>query len=58
MLEWPGQIVLVVTAVYWTRQVAEAMASTEKGTLQVCADANTSQLTDIVNLVSVGRDGV
>ena len=35
VLEWPGQVVLVVTAVYWTREVGKAMASTEKGTLQV-----------------------
>jgi len=35
VLEWPGQVVLVVTAVYWTREVGEAMASKEKGKLQV-----------------------
>lgn len=35
VLEWPGQVVLVVTGVYWTREVGEAMASKEKGTLQV-----------------------
>ena len=56
VLEWPGQIVLVVTAVYWTREVAAAMASTEKGRLQACADSNTAQLTNIISLVG-GREG-
>jgi dynein heavy chain len=51
VLEWPGQVVLVVTAVFWTREVSEAVASKEKGRLAVCAEHNTSQLTDIVNLV-------
>ena len=35
VLEWPGQVVLVVTGVYWTREVGEAMASKEKGSLKV-----------------------
>ena len=48
---------LVVTAVYWTREVAAAMASTEKGRLQACADSNTAQLTDIISLVGEGREG-
>ncbi len=56
VLEWPGQIVLVVTAIFWTQEVGGAIAKPEKGPLQACADHNTAQLTNIVELVS--RAGV
>lgn len=48
------QIVLVVTAVYWTREVAEAIGAQGQGvegSLQQCAERNTAQLGNIVNLV-------
>lgn len=51
VLQWPGQVVLVVTAIYWTQDVATAIASCQPGQLQVCADRCTSQLSDVVNLV-------
>ena len=51
VLEWPGQVVLVVTAIYWTRDVESGINSGRKGELQVVADRCTSQLGDIVNLV-------
>eukprot|EP00201_Polytomella_parva_P020499 CAMPEP_0175042260 /NCGR_PEP_ID=MMETSP0052_2-20121109/2450_1 /TAXON_ID=51329 ORGANISM="Polytomella parva, Strain SAG 63-3" /NCGR_SAMPLE_ID=MMETSP0052_2 /ASSEMBLY_ACC=CAM_ASM_000194 /LENGTH=3805 /DNA_ID=CAMNT_0016305023 /DNA_START=33 /DNA_END=11446 /DNA_ORIENTATION=+ len=51
VLEWPGQIVLVVTAIYWTQDVSNTLAAGEKGALAKCADENTRQLGNIVNLV-------
>ena len=51
VLEWPGQGVLVVTAVFWTQEVALAIASGAQGALQQCAEANTQQLNSVVNLV-------
>jgi dynein heavy chain len=38
VLDWPGQIVLVVTAIYWTREVGGAIAKNEKGSLQAAAE--------------------
>lgn len=46
--EWPGQIVLVVSCIFWTQQVGQAMASGQPGALKGVADANTADLNDIV----------
>ena len=51
VLEWPGQVVLVVTATFWTKQVSEALESGEAGKLKQVADSNTADLLNIVNLV-------
>eukprot|EP00798_Chlamydomonas_sp_ICE-L_P012761 gene12761-16012_t len=51
VLEWPGQVVLVITAVFWTKQVTECLEAGLKGALQVVADSSTAQLTSVVNLV-------
>ncbi|KAG2451278.1 hypothetical protein HYH02_003884 [Chlamydomonas schloesseri] len=51
VLEWPGQVVLVVTAIFWTRQVVAAISSPEKTALKDCAEHNTAQLGEIVSLV-------
>ena len=52
VLQWPGQIVLVITGIYWTREVTAAISdASDKTALRSCAERNTAQLTDIVNLV-------
>lgn len=49
VLEWPGQIVLCASQIYWTSQVQEAI---HKGALVACEQFQTLQLQDIVNKVS------
>lgn len=51
VLEWPGQVVLVVTAIFWTSDVANAIRSGRAGALQEVTDDCTAQLAEIVNLV-------
>ncbi|CAD7701708.1 unnamed protein product [Ostreobium quekettii] len=51
VLEWPGQVVLVVTAIFWTSDVANAIRSGRPGALQEVSDDCTLQLTEIVGLV-------
>eukprot|EP00967_Tisochrysis_lutea_P016964 scaffold19164_cov19-Tisochrysis_lutea.AAC.1 len=53
VLQWPGQVVLVVTAVYWTRGVEKALATQMKEAVKDEAQSSNAQLTDIINLVSV-----
>lgn len=48
VLEWPGQIVLCGSQIYWTSQVQEAI---HKGALVACEQFQTLQLQDIVNKV-------
>lgn len=31
VLDWPGQVILVVSAIFWTADVAAAMKSTSEG---------------------------
>ncbi|KXZ55711.1 DHC8 protein [Gonium pectorale] len=51
VLEWPGQVVLVVSAIYWTRDVVAAITSPSATALTECAERNTAQLGKIVSLV-------
>jgi len=51
VLQWPGQVVLVVTAVYWTRGVEKALATQMKEAVKDEAQSSNAQLTDIINLV-------
>lgn len=37
VLEWPGQIVLVISAIYWTQDVTEVISSGVQGSLKECA---------------------
>ena len=51
--QWPGQIVLVISAVYWTTECANAIAQEEsrQGSVKAYADTCTEQLMKIVDLV-------
>jgi dynein heavy chain len=51
VLQWPGQVVLTVTAIFWTQEVTAAVSSTVAGSLRKQADRCTSQLNDVVELV-------
>jgi dynein heavy chain len=51
VLQWPGQVVLAVTGVYWTRSVGTAIEGGTKGALQGVADTCTTQLNEVVGLV-------
>jgi dynein heavy chain len=52
VLEWPGQVVLCVSQIYWTKDVTEILA-TGRGAagLKAYRDICTGQLEDIVQLV-------
>lgn len=49
--EWPGQIVLAVSQVYWTGEVTEAINSGEDQTVQAYMDELKQNLQDIVALI-------
>jgi dynein heavy chain len=51
VLEWPGQVVLVVSAVYWTKHCTEAIAAGEAAVAEY-EKTCTQQLSQIVSLVS------
>ncbi|KAK3267509.1 hypothetical protein CYMTET_23939 [Cymbomonas tetramitiformis] len=53
VLEWPGQIVLVVSAIYWTTDVTEALKAEGEypGSVKGVRMKNTSQLENIIELV-------
>ena len=48
VLEWPGQVVIAASTIYWTRDVTDAI---EHGTLQACLDKSNRQIEQIVELV-------
>uniref|UniRef100_A0A669PS64 Dynein axonemal heavy chain 3 n=1 Tax=Phasianus colchicus TaxID=9054 RepID=A0A669PS64_PHACC len=50
VLQWPGQVVICVSSIYWTEAVSEAI---RKGTLQVrfSSAVSNQQIGDIVDLV-------
>jgi hypothetical protein len=51
VLRWPGQVVLAVTAIFWTQQVATAIASTEAGAIAVVEASNTADLDNAIQKV-------
>lgn len=61
VLQWPGQVVLAVSAIYWTQEVSVAMSGTAsscngagtsgQGALAAVAARCTSQLGEVVELV-------
>uniref|UniRef100_A0A8C3L813 Dynein axonemal heavy chain 3 n=1 Tax=Chrysolophus pictus TaxID=9089 RepID=A0A8C3L813_CHRPC len=48
VLQWPGQVVICVSSIYWTEAVSEAI---RKGTLQDFLEESNRQIGDIVDLV-------
>ncbi|XP_068952632.1 dynein axonemal heavy chain 3 [Petaurus breviceps papuanus] len=48
VLEWPGQVVICVSSIYWTKEVAEAIINK---TLPVFLEKNNMQIAEIVELV-------
>jgi dynein heavy chain len=51
VLQWPGQVVLGVSQVYWTSEVATAMQDSDKSALKAYLDLSNERLKDIVSLV-------
>eukprot|EP00242_Pyramimonas_sp_CCMP2087_P005349 CAMPEP_0198205188 /NCGR_PEP_ID=MMETSP1445-20131203/8681_1 /TAXON_ID=36898 /ORGANISM="Pyramimonas sp., Strain CCMP2087" /LENGTH=1441 /DNA_ID=CAMNT_0043877371 /DNA_START=94 /DNA_END=4415 /DNA_ORIENTATION=+ len=53
VIEWPGQVVLVVSAIYWTDDVATALKgeATAPGLVKAVYDKNCDQMLDIIELV-------
>ncbi|NXN55853.1 DYH3 protein, partial [Rynchops niger] len=48
VLQWPGQVVICVSSIYWTEEVSEAI---KKGTLVDFLETSNLQIGDIVELV-------
>uniref|UniRef100_A0A8C3CSN0 Dynein axonemal heavy chain 3 n=1 Tax=Cairina moschata TaxID=8855 RepID=A0A8C3CSN0_CAIMO len=48
VLQWPGQVVICVSSIYWTEEVSEAIT---KGTLRDFLEKSNLQIADIVELV-------
>jgi len=53
VIEWPGQVVLVVSAIYWTDDVATALKgeAAAPGLVKAVYDKNCDQMLDIIELV-------
>uniref|UniRef100_H3ANA7 AAA+ ATPase domain-containing protein n=1 Tax=Latimeria chalumnae TaxID=7897 RepID=H3ANA7_LATCH len=49
VLQWPGQVILASSSVYWTMEISEAI--TQNGGLQAHLQKSNKQIEDIVNLV-------
>ncbi len=54
VLEWPGQVVIAVGCVYWTREAADAIV---QSTLPEYAEQCTEELVKIVGKVGTATTG-
>jgi dynein heavy chain len=54
VLQWPGQVVLCVSQMFWTREVEEALAVGGSAALAAYGDRLTKQLGEIITLVRGG----
>ncbi|OCT61613.1 dynein heavy chain 3, axonemal [Xenopus laevis] len=48
VLQWPGQVVICVSSIYWTKEVSEAIS---EGTLPAFLEKSNQQIGEIVELV-------
>ncbi|XP_069839891.1 dynein axonemal heavy chain 3 isoform X1 [Dendropsophus ebraccatus] len=48
VLQWPGQVVICVSSIYWTKEVSEAIT---EGTLSDFLEKSNKQISEIVELV-------
>jgi dynein heavy chain len=54
VLQWPGQVVLCVSQMFWTREVEEALAVGGSAALAAYGERLTKQLGEIITLVRGG----
>lgn len=51
VIKWPGQVVLGISSVFWTREVELAIQDSRKDSLKTFTETCTKRLTNIVELV-------
>lgn len=51
VLMWPGQVVLAITQIFWTKELELILQNKEKAGLNTFAEVNTQRLSKIVGLI-------